>query len=221
MNDGLPRHPGAQTMAAFVEGTLPPNEIAAVAAHLSDCSECRTVVAETARFEREEVDAQQQPSKRMWWLAMAAVLAAIVVATPLVLRMRTSPAETLIAAAPRGHRLVAARLSGFPWARLQPPTRGAATPDPDDLKLSGVAGDVLKETRDRDDAASQHAAGVAYLLIGSTSEGIAKLEQAAAASRDWRTWNDLAAARHARALRDRRDQQLAQALQDVDQLVAG
>ncbi|HYI12455.1 MAG TPA: CHAT domain-containing protein [Thermoanaerobaculia bacterium] len=196
-------------MAAFVEGTLPPEEIAAVAAHLGECSECRTIVSET---EREEAETQGS-SKRMLWLATAAVLAGILIATLLVLR--TSPAESLIAAAPRDHRLVAARLAGFPWAPLRPPSRGQAAPDAGDLKLSGAAGGVLDETRDGDDAASHHASGIAYLLIGSTAESIARLEQAASGSNDWRTWNDLAAARHVRALRDHRDQQLVRALEDV------
>jgi len=47
-SDGVPRHPEAQTMAAFVDGTLSPGEVTAVAEHLRGCGECRTVVSETA-----------------------------------------------------------------------------------------------------------------------------------------------------------------------------
>jgi CHAT domain-containing protein len=211
------RHPGAQTMAEFVEGRLPRAETAAVAEHLRECSDCRIVVAETARFEEEEKRFVRKPAYR--WLAAAAAIGVAALTIPLLRDSSSapSPVASLIEAAPREHRLVAARLSGFPWARLQAPSRGNIVPDPDDLKLSGAAGDVLKQTRDRDDAASRYASGVAYLLIGSTGESIARLEQSAAGSTDWRAWNDLAAARHTHALRDHRDQQLAQALSDVDE----
>ena len=54
MNDDDPRHPGAQTMAAFIDGKLPRNEIAAIAEHLNGCEECRAGVIEAAQFERTE-----------------------------------------------------------------------------------------------------------------------------------------------------------------------
>src|SRR5438067_5793611 len=169
MND-VPRHPEAQVMAAFVDGTLAPDEIAAVAGHLRDCADCRTVVSETARFEREE-ESVERPRSNAWWLAAAAaVIVAIIIAVP-TLRPRT-PIGKLIAASPREHRTVEARLSGFPWARLQAPARGEAPPDPADLKLIGAAGDVLSQTQDA------HATGLAFLLIQRRSDAVAALERA-------------------------------------------
>jgi CHAT domain-containing protein len=206
MNDGLPRHPEARVMAAFVDGILAPNEVAAVAEHLRGCSDCRTVVAETARFEREE-ESSSRPRRSAWWLAAAAIFAAVVIAVPLM-RPRT-PIAKLIAASPREHRLVEARLSGFPWARMAAQARGTATPDPADLKLAGVAGDVL-ETKDA------HATGVAYLLIQRRAEALAALARAAKDSNDPKVWNDLAAARYVTALRDERPSQLPEALADAD-----
>src|SRR5436305_12324313 len=97
----VPRHPEAQVMAAFVDGTLAPDEIAAVAGHLRDCADCRTVVSETARFEREEESAAR-PRSNARWLAAAAAIVAIIVAVPL-LRPRT-PIGKLIDAVPRAHR---------------------------------------------------------------------------------------------------------------------
>src|SRR5258706_1897779 len=93
MNDVRPRHPEATTMAAFVEGALAPDEIAAVAEHLKGCSECRTVVSETARFEREE-EAREAPAhaNRWWLLAAAAVLAAGGIPLPLLRWNRTRKA---------------------------------------------------------------------------------------------------------------------------------
>jgi len=219
MNNGVPRHPEAKTMAAFVEGTLPPSELAAVAAHLGGCDECRTVVSETARFEREEAREAERRFKPAWWLLAAAVVAAIAIAIPLIVMIagrRASPIGKLIAAAPRQHRSVEARLSGFPWARLQAPARGEAKPDPADLKLAGAAGDVLDATADRRDTEAGHAKGVAYLVIGQRGDSIAALERAAHGSNDPRAWNDLAAARFAAATTDEHPSQLPEALADAD-----
>lgn len=217
MNDDVPRHPGAQTMAAFIDGKLPRNEIAAVSEHLSGCEECRTVVIGTARFERQE---EPQPvlkpvpvPVRRWWAAAAAVLAA---AAATVIPMRLDPIARLIRSAPSDHRLLEPRLARFPWARLQPPSRGGSAPDPADLALTGAAGEVLKKTLDKTDPKARHATGVAYLLIGRTNDSVAALEQAAQASTDWRTWNDLAAARYAAAMSEKRPSQLPQALADAD-----
>lgn len=216
MSDAM-RHPGAQTMAAFVEGRLPRAEIAQVASHLKECSECRTVVAETARFDEEE---RRVPGRSMTrWLAAAAAILVAALTIPLLLRTRTtSPVEQLIAASPRDHRLVTARLSGFDdWARVQAPVRGSAAVDTADLKLQGVAGEVIEQTRDRKDVDAQRAAGVAYLLIDRTAESIETLARAAEGSNDWRVWNDLAAARHAHAMQKPSASTLPQALAAVDQ----
>jgi CHAT domain-containing protein/TolA-binding protein len=209
----VPRHPEAQVMAAFVDGTLAPNEIDAVASHLRDCTDCRTVVSETARFEREE-ESLARPRPNAWWLAAAAAIVAIVIAVPM-LRPRT-PIDRLIAASPREHRNVEARLSGFPWARLAAPARGDAPPDPADLKLIGAAGDVLEKTTSDRTPEARHAVGVADLFIGRRSDSIAALEQAASASNDLHIWSDLAAARYAYAARDEHLSQLPEALADAD-----
>jgi hypothetical protein len=213
MTDGMSGHPKAETMAAFVEGTLTKSELASMTEHLRDCDDCRTVAAETARFtEEEEAEA---PHGTPWWIWAAAMVAAL--ALGILFLRPSSPMDRLIAAAPKEHRSVGARLSGFHWARLQPPARGAATPDPADLKLAGAAGDVLEKTAGDARAEASHAAGVAYLLIGSGNESIAALERAAKGSKDARAWSDLAAARYAVALRQDKPSLLAQALADADQ----
>lgn len=214
MSEGVPRHPEAQTMAAFVDGTLPPGEVAAVAEHLRGCGECRVVVGETARF----TDEEEPQSRRSWWMYAAAILAVAIVATLVVLQVAhsRSPIDRLIAFAPHEHRTVEARLSGFSWARLQAPTRGEPKPDPADLKFTGAAGDVLDATANRRDAASGHAKGVAYLVIGRRNDGIVALERAATDSKDPKAWNDLAAARYTSAVVDEHPSQLPEALADAD-----
>jgi CHAT domain-containing protein len=217
MNDAVLRHPEDKIMAAFVDGTLAPHELVAVAEHLRGCADCRMIVAETARFERQEQREEQKKSPRQWWwLAVAAIVAAIAITIPL-LRRPASPIAQLVAAAPREHRGVEARLSDFPWARLQSPTRGTPRPDPADLKLAGAAGDVLDDARKNTTPESRHAEGVAYLLINRPADSLAALEEAARNSKEARVWNDLAAARYALAVGEERPSLLPLALSDVRQ----
>lgn len=156
---------------------------------------------------------------RRWLLTIAAVVAAIAVAVPLSVRYGQRDARLLtrlIAAAPRDHRFVEARLSGFPWARVQPPSRGGAPADPAALRLDGVAGDVLERTQDAASPEAGHARGVALLLVRRAADSIAALEQAARASKDARAWSDLAAARYALAVQAKRPSQLPEALANAD-----
>jgi CHAT domain-containing protein len=229
MNDAAPHHPEDQIMAAFVEGKLAPAETAVIAEHLRGCSDCRTVVAETARFESEEPASSSTHAVRPWLLAVAALVAAVAITAP-ILRWNatrstssdhsdtrdTSLIAQLIAVAPHDHRVVAARLSGFRWARLQAPSRGDATPDPADLKVAGAVGEVLEKTADQHQPEARHATGVAFLLISRRNDSIAALEQAARNSSDAHVWNDLAAARYAVAVEDERPSQLPEALADAD-----
>lgn len=213
MTQDAPRHPGAQTMAAFLDGRLPHGENAAVAEHLSGCRECRAVMTGTARFEREE---ESRVARKWWLVAAAAIVAAVVTAVVIPTRFHADPIARLIEAMPADHRPLEPRLARFRWARLQPPSRGQGTPDPADLELSGAAGGILKKTMDRTDAEARHASGVAYLLIGRANESVPALEQAAQGSNDWQTWNDLAAARYVTALSEKQPSQLPQALADSD-----
>jgi tetratricopeptide (TPR) repeat protein len=189
----LTEHPREERLASFLEGRLAPAELAEVTSHLRACADCRTVVSESARFSRAEeaAAAVARPRNVRWWWAAAAAIVALVAAS-LLLRREVDPREQLIAAAPRSHRVVEARLSGFPWARLQPPVRGTSVDvDPADLKLRGAAGDVLASSE-----ASHHARGTALLVIGRPSEAVPELEAAVIASpSDASAWNDLAAAR--------------------------
>ena len=82
MNERASRHPEDRTMAAFIDGSLAPDELAAVSEHLRGCRDCRTIVVETARFEREEERAPAQRGRPAWWLAAVAAVVAIAVSIP-------------------------------------------------------------------------------------------------------------------------------------------
>jgi CHAT domain-containing protein len=218
MTEGVPRHPSVEIMASFVEGVLTPAETSAMAEHLRECADCRNVAAGTARFEEEETQATRRTGiSRRWWLLAAAAIVIAVVALPLLIGPGTNnPTSILVDAAPKEHRRVDGRISGFPWAAFEAQQRGSGVADPADLKLNGAAGVVLERTARKNDAKSLHAQGVALLLIDRLSESIAVLERTANTSNDARTWNDLAAARYALVEREERLSQLPLALAAAD-----
>lgn len=47
------RHPDSEQLAAFVTGNLNGRELARVAEHLRTCEDCRAVVSESARIDRQ------------------------------------------------------------------------------------------------------------------------------------------------------------------------
>jgi CHAT domain-containing protein len=225
MTNPVSRHPGAETMAAFLEGTLAPGEVAEVAAHLRECADCRTVTGETARFEEEEAALAAAAARprtaakwRTWTVAAVAAIAAM--AVPLLLRP-ANPIATLIDASPREYRRVEGRLSGFPWARWQgrPRTGATTTPPQAEHKLNSAAYAILDRTENDDAVKARHAAGVAHLLIDHPSASLEKLASAADDSKDPDVWNDLAAARYTVAVREGETTKLWSALAAVNRAI--
>jgi len=242
MTQGASRHPSEETMAAFVEGALTPGETSAMADHLRECDDCRVMAADISQFEEEEVADQpaedgrtfappgfqlprpvstrvEEPSRKATWRRWSLQIAAAIVLPVIVLLVVARPSDPrsdIIDAAPKEHRRVDARVSGFPWAPLQAQQRGGSDADPKDLKLGGAAGEVLDRTATKSDPRSLHARGVAFLVIDYLSESITELERAAGPSKDARTWNDLAAARYALVEREERLSQLPLALAAAD-----
>lgn len=220
MSEIVPGHPEISKMVAFIEGRLSGEELAAVSGHLRTCDDCRTVVSETARFEREEEQRVPRRRKNTWWLALAAGLAAVMM-VPVYRwnRLRTDPIARLAAAAPHDHRTVGARLVGFPWAQLQSPGRGLPPADPAEMKLIGAAGEVLSASAGDHSSESLHAVGVAYLVSGRRAEAVDTLTRAAAGSKDARIWSDLAAAQYAVAVDDEKPKTLSDALATANHAV--
>ena len=212
------QHPEPETLAAFAEGQLTGETRDAVIAHLDSCDECMNDVslvmpsvgaeAETRRFGRP-----------VWLLAIAA---AVILAIALPVMRRTlwgSPIDKLVALAPRSARIVEPRLTGgFAWAGYHGPLRAAGGPaDAERLELGGAAGALIQRAERDSSADAQHAAGVAMVLVEKPDEAITRLESAARASHDARTWSDLAAARYAAAVQFRRPSLYPEALAASDE----
>src|SRR5947208_8565832 len=129
MIDAMTRHSEAEALAAFVDGRLEGNELAAVTEHLATCEECRMLIGEAAAFGREtSTDVQTRAGTKKWWLFAAAAAIALILGVPwmreAVRRHEEQNAlEQLAESAPRA-RTIEPRLTGFAWTQISPPHRG-------------------------------------------------------------------------------------------------
>ena len=195
------QHLDPETLAAFAEGQLDAATRDEVIAHLDRCEECLNDVALV--MPSAGAESEKRRFLRPTWIIAIAAVVVLAIALP-ALRQAihpSSPTDTLVALAPRSARLVEPRLTGgFPWAGYHGPMRATGlTPDAQQLKLGGAAGDLIERAEHDQSAEAQHAAGVAMVLVEKPDEAIAKLESAARASHDGKSWSDLAAARYATA----------------------
>lgn len=194
-------HPEPETLAAFADGRLDAPGREALVEHLDVCADCMHEASLAMTAAREE--APRRPAARTFWLLAAAAAIVLVLLVPITRNAwRTSPIDSLVAAAPRSARVVEPRLSGgFAWAEYGGPDRAAGDAlDTERLKLGGTAGEVVERAKGDGSAEAQHAAGVAMVLIDKPLEAIAKLEAVTGRDGDARAWNDLAAARYAAAV---------------------
>lgn len=207
-----------EVLAAFVAGNLSGAELEMTVEHLRECPDCRRIVGEGARFDREDSRHRRLP----WWLAAAAAALGGIAFLAMWLTKTThvdDPRLPLIAATPRDGRDLEPRLAGgFPWAPLRAVRRdSAAQLDPEQMKLVGVAGEVLQRTRDDSSSGGRHAAALARLLVGAAGDAAASLSSlAASAPNDANVWSDLSAARYASALQTDDASLLASALAASD-----
>lgn len=193
---------GAETLAAFAEGRLKGAQLAAVTEHLDTCEECTRDVALAMQAVEEE--GSNVVHSRRWAPWLAAIAAAVVIALtiPLMRGWRRSSIDRLVAASPTSERTVEPRLAGgFGWAPYRGSQRaiGSSSSDPERMKLTGVAGELIGRTQNDASAQAQHDAGVAMLLTQNAEESLARLEKVAATAPSASTWSDLAAARYAAA----------------------
>jgi CHAT domain-containing protein/TolA-binding protein len=210
------RCPDPEVLAAFVAGNLTGAELKMVTDHLRECEDCQMEVAEGARFDREKQSVKPAPARPWWLVAAAAALIGVTLASYywVAQSKRHDPIRILVGAAPHDVRYLEPRLSGgFRWAPLKTIRRSSnGKGDPAQMKLIGVAGEVLEKTANDPSGEAQHASGVASLLADQLADAVTTLTKAAATSSDARVWSDLAAARYAAAVENDNSQQLAQAL---------
>lgn len=140
------------------------------------------------------------------WTPWVGGIAAAVVIALLVPAIRSalyrSPIDRLVALSAKTGRIVEPRISGgFGWSPYRGPDRGngALFGDPERMKLSGAAGELIERAQHDAGAEAQHDAGVAMMLTQNPAGAIGRLEVAAKAKPSAGVWSDLAAARYAAA----------------------
>lgn len=200
--------PDAETLAAWIEGRLAEDERRRVAEHVAGCADCIELVDfANETFHAEGVGAPViRPARWQRWLLAAAAVLAVAIPLSLFVRLRSSdPVQELVAVAPRSARPVEARLSGgFAWAPYRGAMRTGADADREQMKLMGVAAEVLDRAERDPSPETERAAATAMVLIGRADEGMARLiAETKRAPDDARAWNDLAAAHYAAALNGR------------------
>lgn len=202
---GLNPCPDAEILAAFAEGRLSGARRDSLITHLDACEECMTEVALAIRAHAREGNVSRF-RRSGWRIAAAAAAFAVVLAGGLLAgkawrETHRPPIARLVALAPRSARVVEPRLTGgFAWAAYHGGARAQAEPvDAEQMKLTGVAGELIDRASHDPEAEAQHAAGVALVLVDQPLAAITRLEALAAASNDAKVWSDLAAARYAAA----------------------
>src|SRR5689334_18027037 len=125
-----------ETLAAFAAGALKRHEIPPVLAHLEGCARCLHAVEQTSNL-------IERGRSRSQWLAIAAMIAVVIAAVPILRivlgRQARSPISRLVALSPQDARILEPRLSGgFAYAPYEGPMRSnTAATDPQRLKLAG------------------------------------------------------------------------------------
>jgi hypothetical protein len=198
--------PSDLELARFVEGTLPPDARTLTVSHLTECDDCREVVATVVAAQNaDDITAPVAPATPTsqnatlpgtppsslhaagtWAFGIAA--AALLVIAVRAVPTRSEPPAAVAGASVWSEmaqlvgsaRAIEPRLSGLPaHVPLQPPTRAASA------EVGFAAQALAARLAERaalptSDAAVRHAAAVAALLAGRADEAVTRLDAALA-----------------------------------------
>jgi tetratricopeptide (TPR) repeat protein len=235
------RHPDAERLAEYVDGVLAADLRADVETHLTECADCRNVVAETMAFTAaEQAEAQATATviaagarvvpfrSRRLIVGVAGGLAAAA-ALVLVVRVggvfgprgdRPELRELVAAVSNEPTRPVEGRLTGgFTYAPPPSPTRGAGDRDVSpDVRIA--AAKIEKLAQEKDTPENRAALGLAYLITGDPDKAVWALEQSVAQRPDNDQYQaDLSAAYLARAQKLDRAEDLPKALAAAERAI--
>ncbi|HYI12408.1 MAG TPA: CHAT domain-containing protein [Thermoanaerobaculia bacterium] len=216
------QHLDALTVAMLAEGRVRRQDLPPLLAHLEQCRRCSDALEIANEVAAEQGGGAVRRAPRTWLMAIAAVLAAIVIAVPLM-RQRDRGIAQLVELAPRSARVVAPRITGgFDWAAYRGPMRATGSSDTETtrLRLGGAAADAIDRADRERTPAAEHEAAVALLLIEKPLEAEARLVRALKENdKEAKLWSDLAAARCAAADQLGKPSLLPRALAAADRAV--
>jgi len=175
----------AETIAAFVDGTIDPAERTRVVAHLATCEDCTDLVGEVEHtsaalrgVEPVLAGTTDQPRGKVLRFrrgGLAAVGGLVAIAASMLLLLnRGSALDPLVAAVGNKRLIVARPTGGFHHGPLSSPVRGST--DTTDYQLLAVVARLQERARQTNAAVDLHAAGVAQLVAGDTTNAIGSLQ---------------------------------------------
>lgn len=184
-------HPGSERLGEYADGLLPATDRAEIERHLSECSDCREVVAETMEFIGAEFRNRQEPtpaapSRWGWGLWGGLAVAATVLLVTLIQiydgteQGLTTPPDAFVAALRDSRtRYVDGRLAlELPYRERLTPRGPQDSPDASHVRTTVVA--VEKALQASTAPSDLALLGTAYLIDGRTSEAVDTFSRAAA-----------------------------------------
>jgi hypothetical protein len=187
--------PSDETLAAFIDGRLDAETRARVIAHMTTCSECYSIFLSATELPSRAAPRDAWRPRRAWIAVATATFAAGIACAFLItpIRGRLLHYEDGMAALARAapaQRIIAGRISGFPYQPPAPVMRGPKfdpLQNPANAKLLTAAAGVQRSVAARRTAANLHASGVANLLLGNDDAAIDTLHEALLAETGQRT----------------------------------
>jgi len=231
--------PSDETLAAFIDGRLDPETRGKVIAHMTTCSECYSVFVNATEMTAAAAPESSRRTSRTGWLAVAiaataAAMSVIFLVTPVRDRIlpRGDAGMVALAKAAPPERIIAGRISGFPYQPMTPVMRGTTTDpmkNPANAALLTASAGVERSVIKRRSPGNLHASGVAHLLLGDNKTAIDLLHEALLTETEQRTLagaieesddvpllNDLSAALSNRAVQQRNVAAAAEAVRCAD-----
>ncbi|MCU1231612.1 MAG: hypothetical protein JWO97_4496 [Acidobacteria bacterium] len=191
-------HTSPETLAEFIDGTLAGETRDAVVKHIEECDDCLMIVGETSRLlDQAPVPIRRSRYRRQTpWMLLAAAIAGIGFMTGALVRSSDPLGKLVRASRTLSSRPVEGRLADFDWLPRVHPRGDETTADPPLLSVQGIAGKVITANKAAvDNAKKQHAAGVAALIAGDSTQAISLMHRATdLAPNEASYWNDLATA---------------------------
>jgi CHAT domain-containing protein len=225
----VPGCPDAESLAAYLDGQLFPEQRERLEEHAAACDGCATALADAIRFQGAEVQEVEEPpvvgpKTGLWgrrWVAAAAAVAMLAVpAAAWFARSdwqpwRRDPRAPLIAATAQERPMLPRLTGGFRWAQTTETYRAVSSlPDRVPWGYYAAAETVRKAAVENPSADRLGALADAHLLAGDLDRALVTLARATARGPDDpRLRSDLAAAYLARGQRQGNAADLATALE--------